>query len=120
MSSRSGSRSGRTVADSTAVENFRVMMFRALDAAAREYTELARKVDELRLAQAKDSVIITNAGVDAERVRKLEAAAITPERMRALEEKVTRLDVRSGIIGAAAGMIGSAAAMAIIHYLFAR
>lgn len=104
--------------DSTAVENFRVMIFRALDAAAREYTELARKVDELRLAQAKDSVVITNASVDAERIRKLEAAAITPERMRQLEDKVTRLVVLSGIIGALAGMIGSAAALTVIHFLF--
>lgn len=100
----------RIVSDSTAVENFKVMVFRSLDAAAREYTELARKVDELRLAQAKDSVIITNAGIDAERIRKLEAAAIQPERMRDLEQKVTRLEVRSAIIGA---ITGGAAAILI-------
>lgn len=89
--------------DSTGVENFKVGVFRALDAAAREYAELARKVDELRLAQAKDSVVLINASVDAERIRKLEAAIIAPERMRDLETKVTRLEVRSAIIGAIAG-----------------
>src|ERR1700727_1673279 len=108
--SRSGSQSGRTVSDSTAVENFKVMVFRSLDAASRDFAELSRKVDELRLAQAKDSVIITNAGVEAERVRKLEAAAIDPERVRDLETKVTRLEVRSAIIGA---ITGGAAAILI-------
>ena len=86
------------------------MVFRSLDAASRDFAELSRKVDELRLAQAKDSVIITNAGVEAERVRKLEAAAIDPERVRDLETKVTRLEVRSAIIGA---ITGGAAAILI-------
>ncbi len=79
------------------------MVFRSLDAAARDFAALALKVDELRLEQAKDSVKISSAGADAERIRKLEVAMVSPERMRALEEKVTQLQARAAIIGALTG-----------------
>ena len=91
------------MSDSTSVENFKVMVFRSLDAAARDFEALKAKVDDLRLERAKDSVKIASAELDAERIRKLEAAKIDPERIRDLEQKVTRLDARSAIIGALTG-----------------
>ena len=89
--------------DSTAVADFKMHVFRALDAAAREYASLKQTLDDLRLDQARDSVKINAAVADGERIRKLEAAMIDPERMRSLEAKVTRLDARSAIIGAITG-----------------
>lgn len=86
------------------------MVFRSLDAASRDFAALALKVDELRLEQAKDSVKISNAGADAERIRKLEVAMVSPERMRELERIVTQLQARAAIMG---GLAGAAAGILI-------
>jgi hypothetical protein len=106
--------------ESTAAENFKVAVFRSLDASARDFEALRNKVDELRLEQAKDSVKISTAGQDGERIRVLEHAKVEPERLRNLEEKVTRLDVRSGIIGALGGALAGAALPPLFRFLFAR
>jgi hypothetical protein len=106
--------------ESTASETFKVAVFRSLDASAREFEALRNKVDELRLEQARDSVKISSAGQDGERIRLLEHAKVEPERLRTLEDKVTRLDVRSGIIGALGGAIAGAALPPLFRFLFAR
>jgi hypothetical protein len=106
--------------ESTAAENFKVAVFRSLDASAREYEALRNRVDELRLEQARNSVKISSAGQDGERIRVLEHAKVEPERLRTLEDKVTRLDVRSGIIGALGGAIAGAALPPLFRFIFAR
>jgi hypothetical protein len=104
----------------SAAETFKVALFRSLDASAREFEALRAKVDDLRLGQARDSVKLESAGADAERIRALELAKVEPSRLRSLEEKVTRLDVRSGIIGALGGTLAGAALPPLLRFLFAR
>jgi hypothetical protein len=108
------------VPNSTAVEQFQTMTLRAFDALERENRGRDERIRQVEIIVARDSGARDASAIAPARIAALEAAVIAPERMRMLEEKVTRLDVRSGIIGAAAGMIGSAAAMAAIHFLFSR
>lgn len=95
------------MANSTAAENFQVSVFRSLDAAAREASLRDARISALETALARA------AGV-------AEGAGLTPERIRTIEEKVTRLDVRSGMIGAAGGLIAGVALQAAIRFLFAQ
>lgn len=96
------------------------MVLRAFDALNAENKARDERTRQIELIVARDSGARDASAIAPARIAALELAKVEPERLRLLEEKVTRLDVRSGIIGAAAGMLGSAAAMAIIHYLFAR
>lgn len=103
--------------DSTAAETFKMAVFRAMDAAATEMRELSRKVDAVTAEQAHAKGAASAVAGDSERIRQLELAKIDPARMRDLEQKVTRLDVRSGIIGAGAGLVGGAIVQAAMRYL---
>lgn len=105
--------------NSTAVENFQVMVFRSLDAAARESAAQAERLRQVEVIVARDSGARDASAIAPSRIAALELAAIAPERMRLLEEKVTRLDVRSGIIGAAGGALAGAALEAAVRFFFA-
>ena len=91
--------------ESSGAENFKVMLFRSLDTAAREAEKRDKRILDLEAA--------VNRAIGAA------AAESNPERMRVLEEKVTRLDVRSGMIGAAGGAIAGATLPAVFRFLFA-
>jgi hypothetical protein len=96
------------------------MVLRAFDALNTENKARDERTRQIELIVARDSGARDASAIAPARIAALELAKIEPERMRGLEEKVTRLVVISGIIGAAAGMVGSAAALTVIHFLFAR
>jgi hypothetical protein len=104
--------------DSTAVGDFKMHVLRAFDAAGREAErrdERLRTV-ELKLERATGEASPVSILV---RVVALETSKIDPERIRAIEEKITRLIVRSGMIGAAAGVVATAIGQVLIRYVFA-
>lgn len=105
--------------NSTAVENFQVHVFRSLDAAAREAERRDKRIEELERIVAHEAGAREASPVTPARILALELAKVEPERLRVLEDKVTRLDVRSGIIGAAGGVLAGAALPALIRFLFA-
>jgi hypothetical protein len=106
------------VPNSTAVEQFQTMVLRAFDALATENRARDERTRQIEIIVARDAGARDASAVAPTRIVALELAAIAPERMRELEAKVTRLDVRSGIIGAAAGLLGAAAAGTLLHFLF--
>jgi hypothetical protein len=87
---------------------FEDAVYRSLEAAATDFRALSTKVHELALVAAHDRG-----------VREAEAEVGAPERLRVLEDKVTRLDVRSGLIGAGAGAGGAVALQLLVKFLFA-
>jgi len=96
------------------------MVLRAFDALNTENKARDERLRQIDIIIARDAGARDASAIAPARIVALELAKIEPERMRGLEEKVTRLVVISGIIGAAAGMLGSAAALTVIHFLFAR
>ena len=106
--------------DSTATENFKFAVFRSLDAAEREATRRDERIAQLEKLVAHDAGAREGLGFTAERLQALESARIEPERLRRLEEKVTQLSVRSGMLGAVGGAIAGAALEAAFKFLLAR
>jgi|SRR5580692_4680671 hypothetical protein len=109
--------------DSTAAADFKMHVLRAFDAASRE----AEKRDErIRILEEKHAAAAGARQVEASptsillRVVALETSKIDPDRIRELEDKVTRLIVRSGMIGAAAGVVATIVGQIVIRLFFAR
>lgn len=105
--------------DSTAAHDFKLSVLRAFDAASREAAEDRERVRKIELALERTAGAAEASAITPKRIAELEAAAIAPERMRELETKVTQLQVRSGIIGAIAGIIATGVVQAALKWLFA-
>lgn len=105
---------------STAVQQFQALVLRAFDTLSSENEKRDERIRELELSLAHAGGVREAEGRLPERLQALELAKVEPVRFRALEDKVTRLDIRSGMIGAAAGTIAGVAIPYILKYLFAR
>jgi hypothetical protein len=105
--------------NSTAAETFQVAVFRSLDAAARDALADRERLRQIEIIIARDSGARDASAIAPARIAALELAKIEPERMRTLEDKVTRLDVRSGMIGAGGGIVAAAVIEIAIRFFFA-
>jgi hypothetical protein len=108
--------------ESTAVEGFRLQVLRAFDAADREARardDRLRTVEQQLAAAAGARQVEASPTAILLRVVALETSKIEPDRIRELEDKVTRLIVRSGMIGAAAGIVATIVGQIVIRLVFA-